>query len=114
MQSAGQSGGDLATLLAGAVGIWGLGRRVWLSGADGGSVLLRSDDGVEISVTAEDGQDGTRWRVEALTPPPEGGPGRRRVTRHAGVPGMLRTVRAALAPEQRAGRMIVAPAPGRE
>jgi len=109
----GQSGERLQRLLAGAVAVWGLEDRVALSPGAGGAATLRSADGVEVDVEAVRGTQ-QRWRVRVVRPAREGRPGGERVTEHAGVPGLLRTVRAALAPRQRAGRMIVAPTPGPE
>lgn len=111
MTTAGQSGERLRELLAGALAVWGLEGQVSLAVGQDGTAILRSAGGVEIAVEAT-GHPRERWRMRVSRPPREGRPADRRVTEHAGVPGLLRTVRAALAPEQRPGRMIVAPTPG--
>lgn len=99
-------------LLAGALCVWGLEGTVSLEIGGDGAARLRGANGVEVKVRAGASEPEQRWRVRVRRPARDGAPGRERTTHHAGVPGLLRTVRAALAPEQRPGRMIVAPTPG--
>jgi hypothetical protein len=95
----GQSAERLTALLAGSLEVWSLADKVTLI-VEGGTALLRATDGLKVRV--EGSAAGWRVRVGEET----------RGSLHAGVPGMLRAVRRALAPEQRPGRMIVAPAAG--
>ena len=92
----GQSRDEVERLLAGALHVWRLEAR--LEGDDSGCFHV-SLGGVRATVErlATGG-----WSVEA------GG----RRTRHAGIPGMLRTLHAALDPDYRPTRFRIAPAPG--
>ncbi len=91
----GQSQEDVRRLLTGALGAWRLEGTV--EAAESGHFHVRRGD---IRVTVERGEE-PGWMVEV------GG----RMTRHAGIPGMLRTVHAALDPEYRPTRFRIAPAP---
>lgn len=104
----GQSGGKLGALMAGALRVWGLEAEVSLAVGAAGEAVLRRGGALTVEVRALAGDPAARWQVRVT------GPERRRESRHAGVPGLLRAVRAALAPEQRPGRMIVAPPPARD
>lgn len=91
-----QSSERVERLLAGSLAVWGLGGKVILA-VEGGEVRLSGPEGELARVS----QGGRGWRVAAAGA----------VSEHAGVPGMLRALRRALAPEQQPGRMIVAPPP---
>ena len=96
----------LYRLLAGALEIWRLEASLVAKGA-GCEVAL--ENRVRLAV-APDGEavPEARWRIELWRAERPGPP---RVTRHAGTPGMLRAVRAALDPSHRPARMTVAPEP---
>ena len=107
----GQSGARLRPLLEGALEAWRLQEVARLAAAPEGVVRIDMADGTAVTVTAiGDPGDPDRWQVEVVRPPlePDQAP-RRRLTLHAGSPGMLRAVRAALDPGHRPARMIVTP-----
>jgi len=94
-----QSTGRLEPLVAGSLAVWGLADRVCLV-VQGDEARLTMPDGTIVQVV----RSPRGWRVTSGEASSE----------HAGVPGMLRALRRALAPEQRPGRMIVAPTPRNE
>ncbi|MDP6706400.1 MAG: hypothetical protein QF893_08665 [Alphaproteobacteria bacterium] len=113
MNAAGQSGDRLHALLEGALRAWRLQDRATLTEAED-AVTIAMAGGICVRVSPiADRDEPDRWRVEVVRPPlSDGQSPRRRVTSHAGIPGMLRTVRAALDPGHRAARMIVTPGGG--
>jgi hypothetical protein len=110
MDAAGQSGDRLHALLEGAISAWRLQDRASLTAGEA-AVTVAMADGTSVRVSAiAEPDDPDRWRVEVVRPPAtDDQPPRRRVTLHAAIPGMLRTVRAALDPSHRPARMIVTP-----
>jgi hypothetical protein len=113
MEASGQSDDRLQALLEGALRAWRLQDRASLTEAED-AVTVVIADGISVRVSPiADRDDPDRWQVEVVRPPiSDGQPPRRRVTSHAGIPGLLRTVRAALDPSHRAARMIVTPGGG--
>ncbi len=101
-----QCANGLYRLLAGALEIWQLDARLVAKGA-GCEVALENRVMLSVAPVGEAGAR-ARWRIELWRVARPGPP---RITTHAGTPGMLRAVRAALDPSHRPARMTVAPEP---
>ncbi len=91
----GQSDEGAYRLLDGALRVWRLEGTVE-AGENGGFLVTQGETRVTVARLADGG-----WTVEVAG----------RGTRHAGIPGMLRTLHAALDPDYRPARFRIAPAP---
>ncbi len=106
----GQSNDRLYELLTGALQVWRLERPASVRRNDDGSISIGVAEGVIVTVSRLPKAGAERWQV-AVRPPPSASQADETVSAHVGTPGMLRAVRAALAPGSRPARMIVAPPP---
>lgn len=95
----------ISRILSGALRIWGVSGTISPDPDDVNGLLITPTTGPEIRVrhNAPAG-----WTVTLRDPAP-GAPGR--LSRHAGLPGLLRQLREDLAPDAPAGRLVIGAQP---
>ena len=91
----------IARVLSGALGIWGVAGTVGPDPADENGFVIVPRTGPEIRVSHH---PSAGWAVTLCDP--SSGEGRA-PGRHAGLPGVLRRLREALAPDAPAGRLVI-------
>ena len=88
-------------VLAGALQVWGVAGTVTVDEENGRALLIDSEEGVHLAVH-HDAAAG--WEI-AMRDPASGA--RMALAHHAGLPGLLRSLRTELAPDAPRGRLII-------
>ena len=91
----------VSRVLSGALGIWGVAGMVGPDPGDANGFVIASRTGREIRVSHH---PSAGWTVTLREPSSGAEVG---LGRHAGLPGLLRRVREALAPDAPAGRLVI-------